>query len=154
MIGFSVTPERIPGSQIVIHCPACQAADARARVFQLRERAVLFWVIPLFDVDHTMLTCMECDRELIARCKPEELNGRTPDELSGWIRVKTPVIANALTILAMLFVCSPPIGIGLGIAAVIANRRRGGWLSRVSWFFLIASCVNATFLLIATWKPD
>jgi hypothetical protein len=64
------------------------------------------------------------------------------------------LVGRVLALVSILLFCLPPLGLGLGIAAVVMNRRVVGWPRTVSWIAMSLSVIlSIAFVIVLVLAP-
>lgn len=119
--------QQIPGPDVKINCPRCEAADVEASSFEQVEQLGLFYVIPLMKFRNTFVTCSQCHRKLTSKISTDEIAKFTATDLSPHLGDGVSFVAKFVAILALLMCIIPFVGAGLGLLGVILNWKTKGW---------------------------
>jgi hypothetical protein len=131
IFGTSKT-KRTRGPDIRVDCLWCGEQGASAITFTTEEHIRLYGLIPVPAQRETHVVCETCGADRLTRLTFEELAAGQPGVIADQLYDRVSVIAKALAVLAALLFCLPFVGLGLGIAGLVADRRARGWPFRLS----------------------
>jgi hypothetical protein len=145
---ITTTTQKNPGPTIRMNCPQCLAKEAPAESFEQIDRVGLFYVIPLFQIRNTFVTCGKCRRQSICKVTTAEIANFSADDLSDYLVRRVPLVCQFLAVASVLLSVAPFAGPLLGIVAVLANWRTIGWPKTVSRVGLGMSIAFSIILVI------
>jgi hypothetical protein len=133
------------GRDILINCPACGGRGVQAVSYQHEERS--------HGITHTTtwVKCLGCGTSLYSRVIPEELIGRTPEELEQVVVFRVSLVARVTAVLSIALCWFPWIGMAVALLATVLSWRTRGWpkaLSRVALAIALVLTAAATVLLL------
>jgi hypothetical protein len=122
---------RTAGPLLRINCRACRRGSVPAESFETEERITLYFV-PLPTQREWHVVCSRCGADYLSDLPLDELFTRSSEETEWHLFPRVSLVAKSLAVASvMLFACPPPVGLGLGAAAMIMATRSGGWTYRV-----------------------
>jgi hypothetical protein len=138
------------GRDIRINCPACGRRGVQAVSYEHAERS--------HGISHTTywVKCLACGTSLYSKAIPEELIGRTPEELEKVIVLRVSLVARVTAVLSIVLCIYPWVGLAVAMLATALTWRTRGWqktLSRVALSISLLFTVAATVLLLVVDRP-
>jgi hypothetical protein len=141
---------RTAGPEIRANCPAC-GPNVPAKTHVLEERMGLFFV-PMFTQRETYVECTGCGAARLIGLPLEALPGYPPDELDRHLHRRVSLVAKFLAVASVLVSCFPFVGLGLGVAGLVASYRTGGWVKVVSIIGIVIGTLSSAFAIVAILK--
>src|SRR5882724_3785333 len=123
--------ERIAGGVVFAKCLWCEN-DMRGEVFELHQRADLFFFIPLVNSRTTYVQCQGCGKRMVAKCSADELVRSHATEVQSLLRKDVSVVGIALIIIGAIFCLFPGLGLVPTGIGYLFGRRYGGWPRKIS----------------------
>jgi hypothetical protein len=125
---ISLSYETPPGGpNVIINCPRCGAKHVPATCHTITEIVNLIW-----RKTTTWVRCSACGTELHSKRRPDDVLGRSPEELEGVIVYRISLIPRFLAIAAIVLSVWPLLGLILSLVSLAVNWRHGRWLKKVS----------------------
>jgi hypothetical protein len=136
----------IPGPDVRFNCPRCRL-DSSARSYERKETMGVFF-IPLITQRERYVECCSCGTTRLTRLPLEELDRYTADELGPHLQQRVSFIVKFLVVVSLLLFFVPIVGLVMGLIALIATYRTGGWLKRLSLIGLVLSALVTSLFAV------
>jgi ribosomal protein S27E len=146
---LTTSSEKVPGPDLKIDCPKCNQSEVPARSFEQRDRLFLFFVIPLFRMSNTFVTCSACGTKLHSQLSISELEQHREFGAAQFVSYEISIVIKCLAVLALAFCLFPLLGLLLSVPAVIATRNVTGWMRKSAIIALVVSSIVTVLILIA-----
>lgn len=147
---YGGTREEKPGPEVEIHCPQC-GQFCEATSLEITEWFKMFYIIPLFQLRNTYLTCTHCRKTVLVKARLDELPSITQEDLDDMLTgTQASFLTSFYAILALSLCWLPMIGLVPAIISIILSRRITGWQKMVSYIALGLSLV-VTIFVISGW---
>ena len=140
-----------PGPTVSMNCLHCHAMGVSAESFEQLDHVGLFYVLTVFNLRNTFVQCSECKKQLISKVTINEIQNYSSADLSGLLVRRVPLVSTLMAFASIAVCWAPFFGLVIGIIAILANRRVGGWRLRLSWIGMILQVlvIIAVVVLIA-----
>lgn len=140
--------EQTLGPDLKINCPKCGALDTSAASYELRDQLKLLFVIPLFKLTNTYVSCAACGTALTSRLSIDELRTHSPSDISHFLSYEISLVVKFLAILSLLLLIAPLVGFVLAILTVVLSRKSGGWPRTIGIVALLLSGIVTIPLVV------
>jgi hypothetical protein len=130
------------GRDLVINCPACKSSHVPAVSYDWKEQS------HGFTRTTTWVKCLACGTSLYSKAPPEELFGRTPEQLQGVVVFRLSLIKSMTALLAAGLCLFPYVGFGMALLGTLINWRTRGWPRLTSRVALAVGAVTTAALII------
>jgi hypothetical protein len=95
-------------------------------------------LLPLPTQRERHVVCSACGEDRLSDLTLDELAARSPEETEWHLSRRVSFVAKAMAVSSLiLFVCPPPIGVGLGVVAMVMATRSGGWPYRIGLLSIV-----------------
>lgn len=127
MIVFGTSRTRqVPGPDLHINCQVCGRDGVSARSYECEEKITLYFV-PLPTQRERHVVCTVCGADRLTDLPLEELSTCAPEEAERHLFHRVSLVAKAIAVASVALFGCLPLGLPLGVAAMVMNRRSGGW---------------------------
>ena len=140
--------QKIPGPSVQINCPACHADNVQAESLKQVDQLGLFYIIPLFRLTNTFVTCTACRREMMSAVSIDEIENISPLDLSSHLSVRVSFVSKAVAVLSILLFFMPIVGLILGVLSILLNLRTVGWPKTLSYVSTVLAAIVTFGLMI------
>lgn len=141
---------KTPGPDTRINCPTC-GPNVPARTYRLEERMGVYF-IPLLTQRETYVECAGCGVSRLTRLPLETLGEYPPDELDHCLYRRVSLVVKFLALASVLLSCVPFVGLGLGVAGLVASYRTGGWIKVASLVGIAIGALVSAVTIVAMLK--
>jgi hypothetical protein len=135
------------GRDLVIKCPACKRQQVPGVSYEHHEQS------HGFTRTTTWVKCLACGTSLYSKVPPDQLVGRSPEQLAEVVVFRLSLIARATAILAVCVCLLPYVGTGMALLATLITWRTRGWPRPLSRIALAISVVPTVALIILLRTP-
>lgn len=123
----------------VLQCLWCGGRSVKAQTWLRTDWLTLLHLIPLFRIRNVYVRCGTCQRDMIAKCSFNELEGMNPVTLHHHLVKSQSFVGLVCIILGVLLCWAPLIGIIPAVIGFCYRNQFGGALRVASWVSLIVS---------------
>jgi hypothetical protein len=134
-----------------MNCPVCQGEPVTASAWEVRERLALMHLIPIGPVQvTTFVKCPKCRQTFLSQVSLPELHELAPDQIANAIRARESLPAQLFAALSVLMFWVPVVGSGIGLIAVLWNRKSASWTRTTSIVGFVLSLLGLAALYVMT----
>lgn len=142
---LSSTIKNTPGPDVQMNCPGCGSV-ALARTYE-REEKIRVYHVPFLTQREVYVECKRCRMVRLATVPLAELDRYSADELDAHLHERVSIIVKFLALASLVLFCVPFVGLIIGLSALLASYRTGGWPRAVSVIGVLLSLVLTSVVL-------
>jgi hypothetical protein len=126
MLGFAVHRQTTLGPAAQFACPRCGQPTTSGRSHELAETFLLLYVLPLFVMRNTYVTCDHCGATLTTRLRLADLEQQSWTDISPFLSHHVSLVLKFLTLVSLLLWWMPFVGSVIPAIVLVATRRSPG----------------------------
>jgi hypothetical protein len=146
MLGFAVHRQTTLGPAVMFACPRCGEPQTSGRSQELAETFLLLYVLPLFVMRNTYVTCDHCGATLTTRLRLADLDQQSGGDISPFLSHHVSFVLKFLTLVSLLLWWIPVLGSLFPVIVLVATRRSPGLLRTLAIISLALSFVPVLLL--------
>jgi hypothetical protein len=100
--------------------------------------------VPLITQRETCVECSQCGSLKLTSLPLASLGDYSADQLGQHLHARTSIIVQFLAVASLLLSCAPVVGLVLGLIALLASLKAGGW---PLWLSIAGTTISSLVLL-------